>query len=825
MTHKLFGRALAAESLGADLRQAIRKICKAPAFSASVVLLLASGFGISVAIFSVVRNVLLSPLPYNEPHRLIQIVSWWPKTGDQTHWSAPLRDAVDWKSSLPALQDLAIYRYNLANLTGSGPAESSYGLRVSANLVPMLGVRPQLGSWFPAEYDRPGSAHVIMLSDDLWRRRFHSDRNIVGKTIHLDSESYEVVAVMPKGFNFPLKLGTNALLPTDQMQFWVPLPVDLEKEVRGNPNAGVIARLKPGVSLAEAQTELEAACLRLQQEFPATNRGLSAYLSSLREQTVRQTNTPLLALLAAAGLIVLLTCANIASLLLARGESKSAELAIRMALGGTASRIARLPILQSMLLCGCGGLLGIPLAIASVHVLLRLAPVDVPRLANTSIDWKAVLFAVALALGSGLFIGALNALQVLKRSPRNVLSDASRTHAGRPRTWLRSSLVVSQVALAVTFLSGTGLMLRTFLNLVSSDTGYQAKDVFYGVTVLPHTQYAQFEQRQLFFNRVLDRLRSTPHVESAAVSTGFPFVGQYDDVKAQSTEMAAGNVDSGVSADFNAVSAGYLEAMGVRLLRGRFVSETDTASTPKVAVIDENMARALWPGSDPLGRSINTGDPQHPVWRQVVGVVAPMRNVSLDLVARPGVLVPLDQTTGNVNFVVIKTTLAPNPAAELLKNTVAGVDPDQGVFFFQSFESLVSDTIAVRRFLLVMLTFFAAAALVLSTLGIYGLISFIAISRTREVGIRIALGATKANIGRLIVSEGLRLTLLGVGFGALLSAAAGRLLSSLLFGVRSFDIVTVALTIAVLGLTSTIAALIPALRSTLVQPTTALRAE
>ncbi len=825
MAHTLFARMLAVESFGADLRQTVRQICKTPAFGASVVLMLAAGFGISVAVFSVVRNVLLSPLPYNEPDRLIQIVSWWPKTGDQTHWSAPLRDAVDWKSTVPALQDVAIYRYNLANLTGRGPAEAAYGLRVSANLMPMLGVRPQLGSWFSAEYDRPGSAHVVMLSDDLWRRRFHADREIVGKTIHLDSEGYEVVAVMPKGFNFPLKLGTNALLPTDQMQYWAPLPIDLEKEGRGKPNAGVIARLKPGVSLAEAQIQLDAACLRLQQEFPATNRGLSAHLSSLRKQTVSQTNAPLLALLAATGLLVLLTCANIASLLLARGESKSAELAIRMALGGTALRIARLPLLQSILLCGCGGLLGIPLAIASVRVLLRLAPVDVPRLANTSIDWKAVLFAVALALGSGLSIGALNALQVLRRSPRNVLSDASGTHAGRPRTRLRSSLVVSQVALAVVLLSGTGLMVRTFLNLMSSDSGYQAKDVFYGVTVLPHAQYAQFEKRQLFYNRVLARLRSTPHVELAAVSTGFPFVGQYDDAKTQSTEMAAGNRDSGVSADFNAVSASYLEAMGVRLLRGRFVSETDTASTPKVAVIDENLAQALWPGSDPIGQSINANDALHPVWRQVVGVVAPTRNVSLDLAARPGVFVPLDQTTGNVNFVVIKTTLAPNQAAELLKNAVAGVDANQGVFFFQSLQSLLSDTIAVRRFLLVVLAFFAVAALVLSTLGIYGLISFIAVSRTREVGIRIALGANKANIGRLIVSEGLRLTLLGVGAGVLLSAAVGRLMSSLLFGVRSFDMETIALAIAVLGLASTIAALIPALRSTRVQPVTALRAE
>ena len=822
---QLSARILSLRSFLGDLWQTSRQIRKAPAFSTTAVLILAAGFGVSIAIFSIVGTVLLAPLPYKEPGRLIQVVSWWPKSGDQTHWSAPLRDAVDWKSSVPALLDLALYRYNLANLTGRGPAEALYGLRVSANLMPLLGVRPQLGSWFSAEHDRPGSAHVVMLSDDLWRRRFHADPQILGKTIHLDSESYEVVAVMPKGFNFPLKLGTNALLPTDQMQYWVPLPIDLGKEKRGGPNAGVIARLKPGVTLAEAQIQLNAACVRLQQEFPQSNQGVSAHLFSLRQQNVRQTNTPLLALLGATGLILLLTCANISSLLLARGESRRGELSIRMALGGTAMRIARLPILQGILLCSAGSLLGFPLAIASLHLLLRLAPVDVPRLANASIDWKAALFGVALALGCGVFIGAVNALQVLKRSPREVLANASRTNAGRPRTVLRSSLVVSQIALAVILLSGTGLMLRTFINLLSTDTGYEAKDVFYGVTVLPRTQYPQFEKQQLFFNRVLARLRSTPHVKSAAVSTGFPFVGQYDDIKVQSTEMTATNSDSGVSADYNAVSPEFLETMGVRLLRGRFVSETDTASAPKVAVIDENLAHTLWPGSDPLSRSINTNNPQHPVWAKVVGVVAPMRNVSIDLVARPGVFVPLAQTTGYVNFVVIKTTDAPREAAQVLKDAVTSADADQTVFFFQSLSNLIGDTIAVRRFLLIVLAFFAAAALVLSNLGIYGLVSFIAASRTREVGIRMALGATKANIGRLIVSDGLRLTLFGVGTGVALTAASGRLLSSLLFGVRSFDVETVALTITLLGLASGTATLLPAWRSTRVQPVTALRAE
>ena len=825
MARKEFSCFVSLESLYSDLRQACRQIGKAPVFAATAALVLAVGFGVSIAIFTIVRNVLFATLPYNEPHQLIQIVSRWPKTGDQNGWSAPARDALDWKSSVPAFQDLAIYHYNLVNLTGSGQVESIYGLRITANLWPMLGVRPQLGNWFSPEHDYPGNTHVVVLSDDLWRRRFHSDPKIVGKTIHLDGEGYEVVAVMPRGFNFPLKLGTSVQLPTDQMQFWTPLGSDPAKEQRGAPSAGVVARLKPGITLNTAQAQIENACALLAREYPETNRDLSARAYSLRDQTVRQMNSPLLALLAATSLILLLACANIASLLLARGELYAGELAVRMALGGSAWRVARLPMFQGFLLCCFGFLLGVPVAMASVRFLLHLAPVDVPRLANTNIDFNAVLFAAALALGSGVLIGGLNALQVLRRSPRDVLSDASRTHSGRPHTRLRSSLVVSQIALAVVLIGSAGLMLRTFINLLSTDTGYQARGVFYGVTVLPRVRYPAFEQRQLFYKQVLDRLRATPGIEFAAVSTGFPYVGQYDDAKAQSAELARNSNDSGISADFNAVSAGYLEAIGIRLLRGRLVAETDTANTPKVVVIDENLAKTLWPSQNPIGQLINTDDPTKPIWRQVVGVVAPARNQSIDLVARPGVYVPLSQTNAYVNFIVLKTSAAPREAARLLKDVVAGVDADQGVFFVQSLPDLIDGTIATRRFLFVVLVFFAGAALVLSTLGIYGLISFIAASRTREVGVRIALGATRGSIGRLIVSDGVRLTLLGVCAGVAILAIVGRLLSSLLFGVRAFDAAAIGLAIVILGITTTLAALVPAWRSTRVEPMVALRAE
>lgn len=799
-----------------DVRQACRQLYKTPLFTMTAALVLAAGLGVSIAIFSIVRNVLLAPLPYKDPAQLVQIVSRWPKTGDQNGWSAPERDALDWKSSVPAFQDLAIYHYNLVNLTGTSQVESIYGLSVTANLWPMLGVRPQMGHWFTGESDYPGNTHVVALSDDLWRRRFHSDANIIGTAIHLDGEGYEVVAVMPPGFNFPMALGTSVQLPTDQMQFWTPFIRDLSKTQHGNPGSGVVARLRPGVTLSAAQVQIENACASLAREFPATNRDLSARVLSLRGETVRRVSGSLVVMMSATALLLLLACANIASLLLARGELHAGALAIRMALGASAWRVARLPLLQGVLLCCLGSLMGAPVAMASIRFLLHLAPGDVPRLANASIDLHAVFFAVALALACGVLVGGLNALQVLRRSPIDVLSGSSRTSVGRPRTRLRSLLVVGQIALAVVLIGGAGLMLRTFVNLVSTDTGYQARHVFYGIVALPPVRYRTFEQREQFFHQMLDRLRATPGIQFAAVSTGFPFVGQYNAAQAQSPDLARDSHRSGIGVDFNAVSAGYLEAMGVRLLHGRLLSETDAADTPRVAVIDENLAKRLWPGENPVGQRINTDDPTKPTWRQVVGVVAPTRNQSVDLVARPGVF---------VSFVVLRTSATPREAARLLRNTVAAVDPNQGVFFVQSLPDLIDGTIATRRFLFVVLLFFAGSALVLSTLGVYGLISFIATSRMREVGIRIALGATRGSIGRLIVSRGIRLALIGEAVGLFASATLGRLLSSLLYGVRSFDGETLLLTMTILAVTTTVAALIPAYRSTRVQPMTALRTE
>jgi putative ABC transport system permease protein len=813
------------ESFPRDLRQAFRQLGKARGFATVVILMMAAGIGVSTAIFSIVRNVLLEPLAYREPGRLVQVISMLGKSPVPYRWTAPLRDAYDWKTMVPGFRDVAVYGYALLNLKNGGQAQTLYGSAVTANLLPMLGMRPQLGNWFAEAADRPGAAHQVILSDDMWRRQFNADPLIVGKTLQMDDVGYLVVGVMPKGFNFPLRLATTAALPTDQMQYWVPRTVDLAKEPHGLANSGVIARLNDGVTLDQAQEQLQAACLRLEENYPASNRDLSAFLRSLRRQTVLPVRAPLMALFAAAALVALLTCANIASLLLARGESRASELAVRMALGGSYWQVARLPLMQGVVVCIFGCVLGVPLSIGLLKLLVRLSPIDVPRLAGSSIDWRALLFATGLALLSSIFVGGFNALQVLRRSPHEVLAGSSRGFVGQPRTRLRSSLAIIQIALAVVLVSGAGLMLRTFRNLLSADTGYHAGQVYYGVTVLRPSRYAQFEQRQLFFRKLLDDLRATPRIEAAAVSTGFPFVGQYSSVDIEARETATRQRGSQLAGDTDSVSPQYLEAMGVKLIAGRLIRESDTADSPKVAVVDQTLANALWPGQSAIGHFFNIDDPAKPVWRQVVGVIAPTRNRSLDIAPSPSTFLPLAQTTDYVNFVVVKSQDSIAQVAQMLRSAVASVDPDQGVFFVQSFSDLIADTIAVRRFLFLVLAFFGAAALVLAALGIYGLISFIADSRTREVGIRIALGATRGNIGRLVVAQGIRLTLMGLGGGVLAFALIARLLSSMLYGTSSFDIPTVALAVATLGSAAAIAALIPAWRSARVQPVTALRTE
>jgi putative ABC transport system permease protein len=817
--------ALAFSSFLADIRYAFRQMRRSPGFSLITILILAAGFAVSTAIFSAVRTVLLAPLPFRNPESLVQIVSRWPKTGAQNDWSAPLGDALDWKTSVPGFQDVAMYRYNLLNLTDGSQAESLYGVRATANLLPMLGVQPRLGKWFPEEYDRPNNNHVMLLSDDLWRQRFHADSHIVGKVIHFDGEGYQVLGVMPKHFNFPLRLGTVSQIPTDQMQYWMRLGADEAKERHGAPNAGVIARLRDGVSAQEAQWQLERACRRLQLEYPVTNDDLSAKLLSLRGQTVKQVNAPLIAMLAASALILLLTCANIASLLLARGEAHTGELAVRLALGGSSWRVARIPIMQGAVLCLCGVLLSVPLAVATLRLLVHLAPIYVPRLADTRIDGQALGFAAILAALTGMLVSGVNALQVLKRSPREVLSEGSRNSAGRPRTRLRNTLVIGQVALAVILMSGAGLMLRTFLNLQSADIGYNPDRVFYSVTVLPPTRYPASSDRGIFFRKLLDHLRATPGIELAAASTGFPLVGQYDSAKAQTTGTATRDRSAGVSADTNVVSSQYLEAVGVRLIRGRLIQESDAATTPKVAVIDQDLARQLWLGQDALGKLVNIDDPAKPVWREVVGVIAPTRNRSFDIAVRPGVFIPMSQGEGYINFVVVKSLASPSETARILKDAVAGIDSNQGVFFVQSMSELIQDSIATRRFLFVALIFFGVSALLLSAFGIYGLISFIAVSRVREVGIRMALGATRESIARLIVFEGVRLTLIGAIPGVAGSLLLSRLLSGLLFGVQQFDLKTLLSTVALLGLATVASAALPAWRSSMQQPMQVLRSE
>jgi len=810
------------DSLVTDSRHAVRLIRRSPVFSLTVIALLAAGIALSTAAFSIVEAVLLAPLPYRDPARLVQINSRWPKTGDQNDWSAPLRDAADWKAMVPDFSDIATYRYSLLNLDENNQPESLYGVRVSANLFPVLGVPPVAGRWFTEDEDRPGQTHEVILSNDLWRRRFGTDPQITGKMIHLNGEGYQVVGVMPPGFNFPLRLATTALLPTDQMQYWIPLGADLSREQHGNPNAGVIARIKPGARIPEAQAQLETAARQLEQQYPTTNHGLSARMRPLLQQTAGRFRTPLLVLLISTGVILVVACFNVATLLLARAQFRSQELAVRMALGAGTWRVARIPLLHGLLLSLCGCALGVPSAIVFLRAMVSFAPIDVPRLAGAHLDSWSMAFAATLFLLSGAVVAGMNSAQVLKRSPRDALAETSGI-SGRPQARLRTVLVIGQVALAVVVTSGAALMLRTFAGLLSVDTGYKPEHVLYGVNVLPPLLYPNRSSAEAFYRKVLDQLRAAPEVDSAGVSTGFPLVGEYGVLKAQ--PAPAGVEQPGVTAEIDEVSPAYLETMGVRLVEGRTIEETDTAASPPVAVVDEKLAAALWPGQEPLGKLVNLDGPAKPVSRQVVGVMAPTRNRWLDAEPAPSLFVPVSQGRGSVNFVVMKSRLPASRSAEILRQTVRAVDPNQSIFFAQSMTGLLSDSIAVRRFLFFMLAFFAASALILSAIGMYGLISALSAARVREIGIRMAVGARREQIAFLILAQGTRLSLAGAGIGLLASVFLNRLMTGLLFGVKPDNPAALLASVGLLLAASALATLVPALRSAKREPMEALRSQ
>jgi putative ABC transport system permease protein len=802
-----------------------------PGFTLVAVITLALGIGANTAIFSVVRAVLLPPMPFADPGRLVEIQLRDRETGEPANWVA-MRDVADWRAQTRGFESIGAYGGALLNLTAAGQPSALYGARVSANLLPLLGVPPLKGRYFVPAEDQPGRDQVIVLSYDLWQRHFAAERAIVGRTIRLTgahTEDYTVVGVMPRGFNFPLGIPSAVSMPTRQMAYWIPFGVDPLRQSRDGMRCMVVGRLKLGVSPAQAQADLDAAAARIARESPQTNTGVGVRVVPFAHYVMGRARPAMLVMLGAVGLLALLASANIANLLLARAIDRRRETGIRLALGADRRRLLRQWITESLLLAAVGGGAGLLLARSSLRFLIHLAPQNIPRLTETRMDGMVLAFTVGLSLLAGLLFGAFPAWLAAGTDPQEALAEGgARGTAGPGRSRARDLLIVGEVAVSVLLTIGAGLLVKSFVRLLREDPGFRPDRVVTAIVILPQSRYPDILSSHLvFYRKLLDGLRNLPGVESAGAANGVPLsgniTGAYVTVEGH---RSIGMGTSRPSTEVFAASPDYLPTMGIALLAGRELIPADASSGLHPAVINDLAAGRFWPHESALGKRISVNqDHGREIWRQVVGIAKTTHDQSLDLPAQPAVYLPMEQAFEPPQFLAVRTNL---PIAEIsarLRQAVAAVDKEQPVYVVNAMQELLDNSVAPRRFAAVMLAVFGALALVLAAAGIYGVASYSVSRRTREIGVRMALGAQRGDVLRLVIGRGIRLTSIGIVLGLGGALAVTRALSSLLYGVAATDPLTFACVPVVLAAVSLGACYIPARRASRVDPMAALRCD
>src|SRR5262245_31407552 len=714
------------EEMFQDLRYGLRTLAKNPGFTLIAVVTLALGIGANTAIFSIVKSVLIRHLPFSQPDRLMQ-ASYRRGPGnppdDTLSWIAR-RDLVDWRARSHSFERIGGYWNASLILPTEGGPEFIRGAGVTHDLLPMLGVQPALGRYFLPEEGKPGGERLIMLSDDLWRSRFGADPGIIGQTIRASDGIYVVVGVMPPGFNFPLRQAREVIrFPSRQTGFWALMRDDLSRESRDNQLYNVILQIKPGVSVEQAQVEVETLFAQRVQDSPQEyDRHFTGgvRLVALNDQTVGEAGTVLPILLGAIGLVVVMVCANIANLLLARADGRRKEMAIRQSLGASRFRLVRQALTESLFLALTGGAAGALLAAWSLKLLLRLSPHYIPRLGESRIDAPTLLFTLAVTVTAGLLFGALPAW----RSSHVDLNETLKQTAGRAGAWRRSLhapgnlLVTFEIALALALTLGSGLLINSFARLMMVDPGLRTT----GVTV------AVIPSSVAFFRQVIERLEAAPGVEAAASSNGLPLTthGHGDYLIIEGRPRTAPK-DPPAFTRTHYVSSNYQAALGVHLLRGRFLTADDTANSVPVAVISEAAAQRFWSDEDPIGKrfSFSFGRPDGPgIWRQVVGVVKSTRHTGLDKEPRAEVYVPIEQQSWSQDMLFVRSSLSKADVARIIRQAVAAVDRNQAIFLITSMEDLLSDSVSARRFTMSLLGGFSALALTLAMMGVYGVVSY-----------------------------------------------------------------------------------------------------
>jgi putative ABC transport system permease protein len=804
-----------------DLRYAARVLLKSPAFTVVAVLALALGIGANSAIFSVVNSVLLRPLPYKDPDRLV--IAWEsnPQLLDdylKTHNEAAPANFYDWQAQSHVFENLAAFRWRTFNLTDGDNPEQVRGNAVTTNMFATLGVRPLVGRDFQPEEGEAGKDNEVILSYGLWQRRFGADAGVVNRQISVNGQPYTVVGVMPQEFEFPRA----------ESELWTPFAP--AADLKANRNSHFLytrARLKPGVSIEQAQAEMDTIAARLRQQYPDSNSQRGVRIASLPSESVAQIRPALLILLAAVGFVLLIACANVANLLLARATARQKEIAIRTALGAGRWRIVRQLLTESVLLSFVGGVFGLLLAKWGVDLLLASMPrefaLGIPGWNKIGLDYRVLAFTLVVSLATGILFGLFPAWQASKSDINETLKEGGRSSAtGRGR--YRSALIVSEVTLALVLLVGAGLMIRSITRLMDVSPGFDPQNLVTLHLALPQAQYSKKQQLTNFYSELTRRVAGLPGVESVAEIDMMPMGGSGGTTSFVVEGKPAPPKGQYPEANARTASPGYFKTMHIPVLEGREFDEHDTPDSPLVVIINETFAHKYWPGEDPVGKRLL--DPENRVPpAQVVGVVGDIKHWGLDDKAEEYLYTSSTQTPDNQMFVVVRTAADPAGMTASVRNEVRALDKQLPVYDVKPMRQRIIESTASRRLVMLLLGVFAAVALALAAVGIYGVMAYSVTQRTHEIGIRMALGARRGDIVRMVVRQGMLLALAGVALGLLLSFAVTRFMASLLFGVGANDPATLVAVSLILALVALLACLIPARRAMRVDPMVALRYE
>jgi putative ABC transport system permease protein len=804
-----------------NLVYSVRMLLKKPALTAIAIVAIGLGIGANTAIFSVVNTVLLQPLPYEHPEQLVMVATELRNQTLDGRGTFSVLDFFDVQQRSTTLAYVAAVQRSGTVFTEGGDPERLIGAAVSADYFPLLGVKPILGRAFTRDEDKPGSTPVVLLSEGLWRRRFGGDPNIIGREINLGGKT-TVIGIMPAGFEYPIS--------EDNQDYWEPMFSDdfLTKSMRderANRFLPVFGRLKPGATVEQAKADLDLLSRQIEQQSPVSNTNVVFNAVSMHEDITRDYRSALLVLLGAVGLVLLIACANVANLLLARAAARQKEVAIRMALGASRGRIASQLLTESTLLALAGGAVGLLLASWGMKLLVAYGPADVPRLRDVSLDTQVLLFTFGVATLTGILFGLAPALNVSRPDPGRMLNESGRGTAQGGRNWMRSGLIVSEVALSLMLLVGAGLLINSFWRLLHTDAGFDPKAVLALDIPLSTTKYPKPEQRAEAFQQLIARMKTVPGVRDASVVSNVPLSDRDIEVSFQVEGREPYKPGEEAVADYTVAGSEYFRTMNIAVMRGRVFTDQDTMNVPQVMVVSNAFVKRYFPDEDPVGKRI-VFDGNDKTAREIVGVVGDVRRDGLDADVQPEMYVSqLQRPERRMNLVIRAETRDASLLTQAVRAEVKAFDPNQIIWRTETVEQLLSTSVAPRRFNMLLLGIFAGVALVLAAVGLYGVMSYSVSWRTREIGIRMALGAKRADVLRLVVRQGMTMTFIGLAIGLVGAFSISRVLRGLLHGVSPTDPLTfIAVSIVLLGV-ALLACLVPARRATRVDPIIALRTE